>query len=170
MSSMPFFFLIGLFLLLGGAAVVPSSGEIFPQEKQITHQPYGHILTNVGVWSPDSRWIVYDIRSDPEGKVFDGTRIERVNIETGEVQVLYESKDGACCGVATCSPTDDRVVFIHGPENPTADWQYSFTHRRGVIVDAKRPGHAVNLDACDITPPFTPGALRGGSHVHTFSG
>jgi hypothetical protein len=28
----------------------------------------------------------------------------------------------------------------------------------------------VNLDARDLTPPFTPGALRGGSHVHVFSG
>lgn len=28
----------------------------------------------------------------------------------------------------------------------------------------------VNMDARNITPPFTPGALRGGSHVHTFSG
>lgn len=26
-----------------------------------------------------------------------------------------------------------------------------------------------NLDAMDITVPYTPGALRGGSHVHVFS-
>lgn len=26
-----------------------------------------------------------------------------------------------------------------------------------------------NLDAMDITAPYTPGALRGGSHVHVFS-
>ncbi|HEY8504980.1 MAG TPA: DUF3748 domain-containing protein, partial [Gemmataceae bacterium] len=43
-------------------------------------------------------------------------------------------------------------------------------HRRGVVVRAGRPGVAVNLDARDLTPPFTPGALRGGTHVHTFSG
>ncbi|BAN97623.1 hypothetical protein E05_28570 [Plautia stali symbiont] len=30
-------------------------------------------------------------------------------------------------------------------------------------------GIAENLDACDITAPYTPGALRGGSHVHVFS-
>ena len=29
---------------------------------------------------------------------------------------------------------------------------------------------AVNLDARDIVPPFTPGALRGGSHVHVWDG
>jgi hypothetical protein len=138
--------------------------------RQLTHAAQGHILTNTGVWSHDGRWIVYDIRSDAAGSVFDGTRIERVHVETGEVQVLYESHRGACCGVAACSPIDDRVAFILGPEDPTPDWQYSADHRRGVIVEADRPGNIYNLDARDITPPFTPGALRGGSHVHTFSG
>ena len=61
-------------------------------ERQITSSPYGHILTNAAVWSPDGKWIVYDVRSDPSGSLFDGTRIERVNVETGEVQVLYEAR------------------------------------------------------------------------------
>jgi hypothetical protein len=140
------------------------------REQQLTFAPCGHILTNTAVWSPDSRWIVCDVRSDPAGSVFDGTRIERVNVETGAIELLYDSTRGACCGVVTCSPVDDRVVFIHGPEAPTSDWQYCAYHRRGVIVDACQPGVAVNLDACDLVAPFTPGALRGGSHVHTFSG
>jgi hypothetical protein len=139
-------------------------------ERQLTHAPHGHVLTSVNVWSHDGRWIVYDVRSNAAGALFDGTRIERVNVETGEVQTLYESRRGACCGVATCSPVDDRVAFILGPEDPTPDWQYSAYHRRGVIVDAKRPGVIINLDARDIGPPFTPGALRGGTHVHVFSG
>jgi hypothetical protein len=139
-------------------------------ERQLTHAGHGHILTNYGVWSPDGQWIVYDIRSDAAGSNFDGTRIERVHVETGEVQVLYESRRGACCGVVTCSPVNDRVAFILGPEDPTPDWQYAPFHRRGVIVDASRPGVAVNLDARDLTPPYTPGALRGGTHVHVFGG
>jgi hypothetical protein len=139
-------------------------------EKQLTRAPHGHILTNAGVWSPDSQWVVYDVRSDAAGAVFDGNHIRRVHVETGEVEVLYESRNGAFCGVATCSPVDDRVVFILGPERPTPDWQYGSTRRRGVIVDARRAGVAVTLDARDLTPPFTVGALRGGTHVHTFSG
>jgi hypothetical protein len=139
-------------------------------ERQITSAAHGHILTNVAVWSPDSRWIAYDVRSDPAGAEFDGTRIERVDVETGAVELLYESQDGACVGVVTCSPADDRVAFIHGPERPTPDWQYAPYHRRGAIVDARRPGVARTLDACNLSPPFTPGALRGGSHVHVFSG
>jgi hypothetical protein len=137
--------------------------------RQLTHAPHGHMLTNAGVWSPDGEWIVYDVRSDPAGAEFDGTRIERVHVTTGEVQLLYESRRGACCGVASCSPVDNRVAFILGPEDPTPDWQYCAYHRRGVIVDADRPGEITNLDARDLTPPFTPGALRGGSHVHQFS-
>jgi hypothetical protein len=139
-------------------------------ERQITSAPCGHILTNTGVWSPSSQWIVFDVRSDPAGDIFDGSKIERVNVRSGEVQTLYESHLGACCGVVTCNPIDDRVAFILGPENPTPDWSYAAYHRRGVIVDTSHPGVARSIDACDLTPPYTPGALRGGSHIHVFDG
>jgi hypothetical protein len=139
-------------------------------ERQLTTAAHGHLLTNANVWSPDGEWIVYDVRSDAAGATFDGTRIERVHVPTGRVEVLYESQHGAHCGVASYSPVEDRVAFILGPENPTPDWQYAFHHRQGVIVDVARPGEAKNLDARDIVAPFTPGALRGGSHVHIFSG
>ena len=137
--------------------------------RQITDAPHGHILTNTAVWSPDSQWIVYDIRSDPAGSVFDGTRIERVHVSSGRVEALYESQHVACCGVATYHPAADQIVFILGPEHPTPDWQYSPCHRQGVIVETNRPQEIRNLDARDLTPPFTPGALRGGTHLHVFS-
>src|SRR6266581_3671375 len=73
-------------------------------EKRVTTQKCGHILTNTGVWSPDGEWIVYDVRSDPAGDVFDGSAIEMVNVRTLEVKRLFESKNGAFCGVATFSP------------------------------------------------------------------
>lgn len=141
-----------------------------PRERQLTTAEHGHLLTNCNVWSPDGEWIVYDVRSDPAGSVFDGRRIERVHVATGEVEVLYEAASslGAHVGVATYHPTDERVIFIHGPENPTPDWQYAAYHRRGVIVETARPGVAVTVDACDLTPPFQAGALRGGSHVHVW--
>lgn len=138
-------------------------------ERQVTHAAHGHILTNAAVWSRDGRRIVYDVRSDPAGDVFDGDRIETVEINTGEVRVLYQSTRGAKCGVATYCPTADRVVFILGPEDPTPDFSYGPARRRGVMVDEDRPGELVPLDARDLTPTFTPGALRGGSHVHVFS-
>lgn len=137
-------------------------------ERQITRNRGGHILTNTGVWSPDGQWLVYDNRTTPAGDRFDGSRIEVVNVDTAETRVLYNARNGAYCGVATFHPREDKVVFILGPEHPTPDWQYCAWHRQGVIVEAARPGKALNLDARDLTAPFTPGALRGGSHVHVW--
>jgi len=149
----------------GGAALT----ERFGTEKQLTQGPGGRILTNCSVWSPDGQWLVYDTRSDAEGAVFDGTRVEIIHADTGQIKTMYESRRGACCGVATFHPLKDEIVFILGPEDPTPDWAYSPSHRQGVIVLVDSPGEAVNLDARDLTPPGTPGALRGGSHVHVFS-
>ncbi len=140
------------------------------KETQITEQPCGHILTNANVWSPDSQWIVYDTRSDRHGDVFDGCTIEAVNVHSKEVRILYRSQHGAHCGVATFSPVASKLAFIVGPENPTPEWKYSAWHRQGVIVDMEDPSRAIPLDACNVAPPFTPGALRGGTHVHVFSG
>jgi hypothetical protein len=137
-------------------------------ERQLTRGPGERILSNTGVWSPDSQWIVYDTRPDSEGAVFGGRTIEMVNIATGEVKELYRSSNEACCGVVTFHPHEWKVAFILGPEHPTPDWQYCAWHRQGVVVDVNHPGEKANLDARDITPPFTPGALRGGSHVHVW--
>lgn len=132
--------------------------------KQITFAPRNHQLTNTRTWTADSRWLVYDVR--PSGASFTGDTIERVNVETGEVQVIYRAPENAHVGVVTVHPAEDRYVFIHGPENPDAAWRYDFHHRRGVVSDGSETH---NLDAMDITPPYTPGALRGGSHVHVWS-
>src|SRR5438105_4667986 len=133
-------------------------------ETPLTRGPGGRILTNCNVWSPDGQWIAYDTRSDAAGEKFDGTRIEMVRADTGEIRTLYESKHGANCGVVTWHPKEMKVAFILGPEHPTAEWSYGPSRRQNVIVEVDRPGSAVNLDARDLTPPFTPGALRGGSH------
>lgn len=134
-------------------------------EKQLTFAQRHHQLTNINVWTADSQWLAFDVR--PSGASFTGLTIERVNVFTGAVELLYQARDGAHVGVVTVSPDlPPRYVFIHGPEHPDAHWHYDFHHRRGVIV---QNGHAETLDACDITAPYTPGALRGGSHVHVFS-
>lgn len=89
-----------------------------------------------------------------------------MNVHSGVTEIIYRATAGACVGVITCSPQyPERYVCIHGPENPDEAWHYDLHHRRGVII---QQGLAVTLDACDITPPFTPGALRGGSHVHMY--
>lgn len=132
--------------------------------KQLTFAPRHHQLTNINAWTPDSRWLAFDVR--PGGASFTGETIEQVNVETGEVAIIYRAGQGAHVGVVTVNPQKAQYVFIHGPENPDENWRYDFHHRRGVVVEN---GAATNLDAMDITPPFTPGALRGGTHVHVFS-
>jgi len=132
--------------------------------KQITFTSRHHQLTNTQTWTPDSEWLVFDVR--PSGASFSGKTIERVNIHSGETDVIYTAPDGAHVGVVTVHPQDERYVFIHSPENPDDSWHYDFHHRRGVVTFQ---GKTYNLDAMDITPPFTPGALRGGSHVHVYS-
>ena len=138
----------------------------FPPRRLLTAGRPGpggdRVLTHTNAWSPCGEWLVYDTRSNPAGTHFDGTRIERVHARTGAVETLYTSQNGAHCGVATCDPAGG-VLFILGPERPDAAWSYGPARRQGVAL---RGGVVTNLDARDLTPPFTPGALRGGSHVH----
>ena len=152
------------------AAAGVSDDSWRPDERQITSGAHNHLLTNVGVWSRDGQWIYYDTRGKQDGSIFDGTRIERVHIDTRQVEVVYRSDRGACCGVVTACPVSGQIVFIHGPEDPTAEWSYSAWHRRGVLLDVDGDRVDRNLDARDLVSPFTAGALRGGSHVHVFSG
>ncbi len=141
--------------------------------RQITHAVQGHILTHTGVWSSDSQWLVYDLRQDETR--FDGDRIEVVQVDTGVVQTLFRASHNAHCGVATWHPIHPEIVFILGPENPTSDWSYAPSRRQGMLQRGPTFSHfapespAQTLDARDLTAPFTPGALRGGTHVHVFS-
>lgn len=163
--------LLGVTLSQSGCRTGEGVAETFRMEIQVTRGPGGRIIANTGVWSPDGEWIVYDTRSDPAGEVFDGQAISLVHVRTGEVRGLYRAQNGARCGVPIFHPHENKVAFILGPENPTPDWQYGPFHRQGVIVATDKsamPLGVVNLDARDLTPPFTPGALRGGSHVHVW--
>jgi len=140
--------------------------------RQITRAPQGHILANRNVWSSDGKSIVYDVRDEETD--FTGNRIERVFVDSGEVEIMYVSPGRSTCGVPTCCPIDDRYVFIHSPledegAGVTNQWQYCAWHRHGVIGHLSKPQQTWVLDARDVEPPFTPGALRGGTHLHMFS-
>ncbi|CAK9886890.1 MAG: Protein TolB [Candidatus Erwinia impunctatus] len=133
-------------------------------EQQLTFACRHHQLTNINIWTADSQWIVFDTRS--QTAIFDGQSVERVSLE-GDIDVLYRARRGASLGVVTVSPElPPRYVCIEGPEYPDATWCYDFHHRHGLIIAPQQTG---TLDAFDITSPYTPGALRGGSHVHVFS-
>jgi len=140
-------------------------------EVQLTFDPRNHDLDNNDNFSPDDEWLVYDTRS--EGGIGANPTIEKVNVKTGEIVVLYEtanqSEYGPGVGAASFSPVENKVVFIHGLMNCNSERPYEFWRRTGVAVDESRQGKPIFLDARDVTPPFTAGALRGGTHCHEWS-
>src|SRR5690606_7948596 len=131
-----------------------------------------HDLDNNDNFSPDGNWLVYDKRTR-EGGIGGCPSIERVNIRTGEVQVLYhlpENKPyGPGVGAASYHPVEARVIFIHGLSTVTEANPYQQWRRTGVTVDAAKPGVPHFMDSRDIMRPFTAGALRGGTHRHEWS-
>ena len=142
-------------------------------ETQLTTASKGHTIHNTQVFSGDGQWIVYDTRNDDTQIGSTGT-IEIVNVKTAEVRELYrtanQSSYGPGVGAATFSPILDRVLFIHGIRNADASQPYGITRRTGVAIDVERPGKRIFMDGRDITMPFTRGALRGGTHAHSWSG
>ena len=144
------------------------------EEKQITQDlTYHHDLDNNDNFSPDGKWLVYDTRTDSGGIAASG-KIERVNIETGQKEILFEIKNnqvwGPGAGAVSYSPKENAVVFIHGLEASTEANPYQQWRRTGVIINDSQPNVPVYMDARDVTFPFTPGALRGGTHRHEWSG
>ena len=142
-------------------------------ETQLTNDSYGHFLNSTQVFSPDDEWIVYDTRNDDGGIGVTG-RIEMANAKTGEITPLYRTQNqtpyGPGVGAATFSPVDQTVLFIHGIRNASQNNPYGFTRRTGVAIHTAKPFEPVFMDARNIVPPFTPGALRGGTHAHSWSG
>ena len=139
---------------------------------QLTHDPNGHTIHNTECFSPDDQWIVYDGRNF-DSLISSTGNISMVNMETGEIRELYhtthQTQYGPGVGAATFSPAANRVIFIHGIRNADKNNPYDFTRRTGVAIDVAKPLHPIFMDARDITPPFTPGALRGGTHAHNWS-
>ena len=145
----------------------------YPEEIQLTNDlSYNHDLDNNDNFSPDDQWLVYDVRTE-EGGIGACPRIEKVHIKTGEKVILYELKQnqsyGPGVGAVSYSHTENKVVFIHGLLNITEENPYQQWRRSGVIIDDANPSVPIFMDSRDITYPYTPGALRGGTHRHEWS-
>jgi hypothetical protein len=143
-------------------------------ERQITHNSTQNCaLDGNHNFSPDGMWLAYDTRG--EGGLQNTRTIEKVNVVTGERVVIYHAPDfvqGVGPGLAAVSYFRNRneVIFIHGPFT-TSGLPYEMTRRTGAVVvadgsAANDPSRIMWADARDVTPPFTAGALRGGSHRH----
>ncbi|MEP6949473.1 MAG: DUF3748 domain-containing protein [Ginsengibacter sp.] len=164
--------------LLSGIVITSYSGaQGLPQKTfklmQITHDSGGHTINSTQCFSPHGQWIVYDTRNN-DSQISSTGCIAIVNTNTGEIKVLYRTQNqtlyGPGVGAAIFSPTLDRVLFIHGIRNSNKSNPYGITRRTGVAIDIADPFHPIFMDARNIISPFTPGALRGGTHAHTWSG
>ena len=140
---------------------------------QLSRSEIGHTLNNGQVFSPADAWIVFDHRNN-DGDIKITDEIGIVNVKNGEERTIYTvlnpTEHGPGVGAASFSPIANRVIFIHGLRNATAEKPYDFTRRTGVAIDIDKPQHPVFMDARDVEMPFTPGALRGGTHSHSWSG
>ncbi|MCE7042742.1 DUF3748 domain-containing protein [Dyadobacter sp. CY312] len=133
----------------------------------------GHTLHHNGVFSKDGHWIVYDGRND-DTKIGETSQIGIVNVLTGEEKIIYKTQNqtiyGPGVGAVSFSPTEDKVIFIHGLSDANAEKPYGMSRRTGVGIDINLPHRPFFYDARDVSFPYTPGSLRGGTHSHCWSG
>ncbi|MBP7050625.1 MAG: DUF3748 domain-containing protein [Phycisphaerae bacterium] len=147
------------------------------EETQLTFDTdRNHQLDNNLNWSPDCRWIAYDTRAF-SGGIGNTLTLEKVNIVSQEIVTMYTAPNpnptngfGPGTSAVSFFPAGDTVIAIRGID----DVQYAGTARFGAMV-SPTDGSAgssdyVISDARDVTEPFTPGALRGGTHRHEPSG
>lgn len=117
-------------------------------------------LDNNVNFSPDGRWLVFDCR-DKQG--IDGnSQLGLVDVATGAVSVFYRQPPGVLGVGAPSFLTNREVVAIHAIPGLT----YDFTVRGDRILSIDDPQTSRWLDSRSVTPPFIPGALRGGTHKH----
>jgi hypothetical protein len=142
-------------------------------EQQLTSGNYGHTLNATQVFSPDDQWVVFDTRNDDThiGRT-DG--IEMVHVTTGETVRLYttaqQTLHGPGVGAVAWNPRRDEIIFIHGLQNADAARPYSMTRRFGALLKPHTSRVIRHAEARVVQEPFVAGALRGGTHAHTWSG
>jgi Protein of unknown function (DUF3748)/WD40-like Beta Propeller Repeat len=167
--------MLGKFLgLIVGAGLLMNVSRIDAAERQVTHAgDCDHLLDNNDNFSPDDRFLVFDTRT-PVG-IHESRLIAKVEIATGQITPLYRPEQAGPFGpgvaAASFAHHHNEVIFIHGPLQPTsAENQYEKHRRVGCIVSGAGGSGYRFADARNTRPPFTVGALRGGTHRHEFSG
>ena len=140
---------------------------------QLSFSGNGHTLNYHQAWSLSDEWIVFDHRNN-DGAIKTTRSIGIINVKNGEERTIYtapnQTEHGLGVGAASFSTVSDRVIFIHGLRNADLNYPYNFTRRTGVAIDISAPQNPIFMDARDVENPFTPGALRGGTHAHSWSG
>ena len=163
------------FRLLGALSLVALPAGAAPPvkgERQLTFASRNHNLDNNDNFSPDDRWLAFDPRED-DTAIAGNAFIARVEVATGKTSVIYREPLAAAwgpgVGAANVNPVDGRVAFIRGLTGASAARPYAMWRRGGAYVWPDQTGQLGLLDARDVIAPFTPGALRGGTHRHEWS-
>lgn len=151
-----------------------AASPIDADERQVTvDSAYDHLLDNNDNFSPDDRYLVFDTRT-PAG-IHESALIAKVEIASGKIIPLYRPQHanqfGPGVAAASFAHNRNEVTFIHGPLQPTSpENQYEKYRRVGAIVRGNGSGLLTFADVRNTVPPYTVGALRGGTHRHEFSG
>lgn len=160
-------------ILLTGSSCTVQHEKTTMEAIQLTTGKYGHTLNSAQVFFPDDRWIAYDTRNE-DGHISRTGSIEKVNVETGEMVSLYttphQTVDGPGVGAVACHPDENKIIFIHGLLNCDSLRPYGFTRRFGAVWQEAKSSGILHAEARTIQAPLVSGALRGGTHAHTWSG
>lgn len=137
--------------------------------RQLTFASEGHTLHHCQIQSFDGKYLVFDSRNE-DTKIGETATIKVLHLSDLSIQTVYRVKNqtpyGPGVGAATFSPKKNIVLFIHGIQNSDKNKPYGPTRRTGVAVDLDAPEIPIFMDARNVVSPFTPGALRGGTHSH----
>ena len=141
------------------------------QAEQLTHTPNGHTLHHTQIQSACGTYLVYDTRND-DTQIGETNKIEVLHVNTHTTQNIYtcvpSSIYGPGVGAATFATNQLTTLFIHGIKNADAQKPYGMTRRTGVAIALQHPQLPIYMDARNVYAPFTPGALRGGTHSHSW--
>ncbi len=171
---MPLLMTVRKFVFILGTLITMTSFTVGAERQITTDVNRNHELDNNDNFSPDDRSLVFDTRTN-EGGIAASKTISKVEVDTGLITPLYETKQpnafGPGVGAASYSHCRDEVIFIHGPFHPTdLASQYEQFRRVGVIARGDGSGKFHLADARSTVSPYLVGALRGGTHRHEFSG
>jgi hypothetical protein len=142
--------------------------------RQRTFDPVGHTLNHRQVFSPTGRFAYFDSRN-ADTQIASTDRIGRIDLQTCEIDWLYRVQEpspfGPGVGAVACHPERERLIFIHGLLHCGPEYPYRATRRFGAVLDVRHPASSVieHAEARCIASAPPCGALRGGTHAHSWS-
>ncbi len=138
----------------------------------MTSGAYGHTLNRRQIFSPDGDQIFYDTRN-LETEIGVTRRIESVDVNSGEIELVYEVKKatefGPGVGAVACHPRRHHLVFIHGLTDCSERKPYASTRRLGALIELDGQRSQLEFAEARCVERATWGALRGGTHAHSWS-